>query len=80
VVFSFSVEGHTVSVGSESYNANLSEERAAAVKAFLMAQGVPEQQLATIGHGERQPVASNESDAGRQRNRRVEVINRGAGQ
>ncbi len=80
VDFSFSVEGHTDSVGSDHYNATLSEERAAVVKAFLIAQGVQEQHLATIGHGEQQPVASNRSDAGRQRNRRVEVINRGAAQ
>jgi OOP family OmpA-OmpF porin len=76
--FRFSVEGHTDGVGSEHYNARLSEERANAVKAFLMAGGVPERHLATHGHGEGQPVASNTSDEGRQRNRRVEVINLGA--
>ena len=75
--FRFSVEGHTDGVGSEHYNARLSEERAKAVKAFLMARGVPAQHLATHGHGEGQPVASNTSDEGRQRNRRVEVINLG---
>jgi OOP family OmpA-OmpF porin len=78
VGFHFSVEGHTDSVGSESYNATLSEERADAVKAYLIARGVPESKLTTFGYGEARPVASNDSDAGRQRNRRVEVINRGA--
>jgi OOP family OmpA-OmpF porin len=76
--FRFSVEGHTDSVGSESYNSTLSEERAKAVKAFLIARGVSEQKLATFGHGESRPVASNDDDEGRQRNRRVELINRGA--
>ena len=77
--FHFSVEGHTDSLGSDGYNSTLSQERAKAVKAYLMASGVQERQLATVGHGEAQPVASNDSDEGRQRNRRVEVINRGAG-
>jgi outer membrane protein OmpA-like peptidoglycan-associated protein len=78
--FRFSVEGHTDSVGSESYNSTLSQERAKAVKAFLIARGVSEQKLATFGHGESRPVASNDDDHGRQRNRRVELINRGADQ
>jgi outer membrane protein OmpA-like peptidoglycan-associated protein len=78
--FRFSVEGHTDSVGPENYNTPLSEERAKVVKAYLIARGVPEQHLATLGHGEARPVASNDSDEGRQRNRRVEMINRGAAQ
>ena len=78
--FRFSVEGHTDSLGSEHYNATLSEKRARVVKTYLTARGVPERQLATLGHGEAQPVASNDSDEGRQRNRRVEVINRGGAQ
>jgi OOP family OmpA-OmpF porin len=75
--FRFSVEGHTDSVGSESFNDQLSRDRAAVVKNYLMAQGVPEERLSTMGHGETTPVASNETDDGRQRNRRVEVINLG---
>ena len=76
--FHFSVEGHTDGVGPVHYNARLSEERAKTVKAFLIARGVPPQHLETLGHGEGQPVASNASEEGRRRNRRVEVINRGA--
>jgi outer membrane protein OmpA-like peptidoglycan-associated protein len=75
--FRFSVEGHTDSVGSERFNEQLSRDRAAVVKAYLMAKGVPEERLSTMGHGERIPVVSNETDSGRQRNRRVEVINLG---
>ena len=75
--FRFSVEGHTDSVGSEGFNDQLSRDRAAAVKAYLMAQGVPPERLATVGHGETTPVATNQTDDGRQRNRRVELINLG---
>ena len=75
--FRFSVEGHTDSVGSERFNDQLSRDRAAAVKTYLMARGVREERLSTIGHGEATPVASNGTDDGRQRNRRVEVINLG---
>jgi len=77
-VFRFSVEGHTDSVGSEAYNGTLSARRAAAVKAYLVARGVPEERLGTVGHGEAEPVAGNETDDGRQRNRRVELINLGS--
>jgi outer membrane protein OmpA-like peptidoglycan-associated protein len=76
--FRFSVEGHTDSVGSEGYNSELSAQRAEAVKAYLMAQGVPADRLGTVGHGEAAPVADNETDDGRQRNRRVELINLGS--
>ena len=78
--FRFSVEGHTDSVGSVDYNARLSEDRSRAVKAYLIAEGVPGDHLAARGHGEKRPAASNDSDIGRQRNRRVELINRGAAQ
>jgi len=75
--FRFSVEGHTDSVGSDGYNSSLSTQRADAVKAYLMAQDVPPERLGTIGHGESAPVAGNDTDDGRQRNRRVELINLG---
>jgi OOP family OmpA-OmpF porin len=76
--FSFSVEGHTDSVGSETYNSSLSAQRAEAVKAYLIGQGVSPEKLKTVGHGESAPVADNESEDGRQRNRRVELINLGS--
>jgi outer membrane protein OmpA-like peptidoglycan-associated protein len=75
--FRFSVEGHTDSIGSDAVNMELSQARAAAVKSYLMAQGVPSERLETVGHGESSPVGSNDTDEGRQRNRRVELINLG---
>ena len=67
------VEGHTDSKGSDDYNLKLSMQRAAAVKAFLVQDGVAESRLSTRGLGESQPVASNETDDGRAQNRRVEL-------
>jgi outer membrane protein OmpA-like peptidoglycan-associated protein len=67
------VAGHTDSVGSEEYNQRLSERRADAAADFLMTRGIPPEQLERAGLGETEPVASNETDAGRQENRRVEV-------
>ena len=78
--FRFSIEGHTDSIGSPQYNANLSAERAAAVQNYLLAKGVPRNRLGTIGHGAAAPVAPNDTEEGRQRNRRVEIINLGATQ
>ena len=75
--FSFSIEGHTDSVGSAQYNERLSVLRAAAVEAKLREHGVPARRLKKAGHGESAPVASNDSDQGRTRNRRVEIINVG---
>lgn len=71
---SVTIEGHTDSVGSTESNHGLSERRAAAVKAYLVNQGVASNRVTTAGLGEGAPVAGNESVTGRQQNRRVEVI------
>ncbi len=75
--FHFSLEGHTDDVGSQEYNDALSELRATSVKDFLVTRGVPEWRLGSTGHGERSPFMSNDTDEGRSRNRRVDVVNRG---
>jgi outer membrane protein OmpA-like peptidoglycan-associated protein len=73
-----SVEGHTDSVGTAEYNQRLSEERAASVRDYLIRQGVPSGTVGTAGHGESEPVATNGTAAGRQQNRRVELVVTGA--
>lgn len=65
--------GHTDQLGSTSYNQALSERRAGSAATFLMAEGVSGLRMGTRGLGETEPVASNETEAGRQANRRVEV-------
>jgi len=67
------IAGHTDSVGAESTNQVLSERRAEAVKNALSAQNVSPSRMRTVGYGESQPIADNNSDAGRQLNRRVTV-------
>jgi outer membrane protein OmpA-like peptidoglycan-associated protein len=67
------IVGHTDSKGTGDYNAGLSERRAQAALKFLVAQGVDRSRLSTIGRGSTEPVADNETDRGRQLNRRVEV-------
>lgn len=66
------IAGHTDSTGSASYNQNLSQERAASVRSYLVSAGIESFRLVARGYGETQPVASNETDYGRARNRRVE--------
>ena len=68
------IEGYTDNVGSEEYNQGLSERRADSVKAYLAGQGIGAIRLSALGRGESDPVAGNDSAAGRQQNRRVEVI------
>jgi len=68
------IEGYTDSVGSEDYNQGLSERRADSVKSYLAGQGIGSIRLSAAGKGESDPVASNDSAAGRQQNRRVEVV------
>lgn len=68
------IEGHTDSAGSDALNQRLSEQRAAAVRDALVARGVGLGRIQTIGYGEARPVASNDTPAGRQQNRRIEVV------
>ncbi|MFD2100047.1 OmpA family protein [Flagellimonas iocasae] len=69
----FTVEGHTDSVGSESLNQKLSEERANSVRNFLVDKGIAADRLTAIGYGEAKPIATNNTRAGRAQNRRVEI-------
>jgi outer membrane protein OmpA-like peptidoglycan-associated protein len=71
---SIRIEGHTDSTGSESFNQDLSEKRAMAVKNALLSKNVSETRLQTIGYGESKPVAGNDTEGGRQLNRRVEIV------
>lgn len=68
------VVGHTDNVGKASYNQGLSERRAAAVKSYAVAQGLASGRIKTKGMGAEEPISSNESDAGRAENRRVEIV------
>ena len=66
--------GHTDSRGTEEYNMGLSERRAAAVKAYAVAQGVPSSRLITVGRGFAEPIADNTTEDGRAKNRRFEIV------
>ena len=67
------VEGHTDSVGSDAYNMDLSNRRANAVKNLLVQRGVADSRIDIVGYGKTMPVATNDTEAGRQKNRRVEI-------
>jgi outer membrane protein OmpA-like peptidoglycan-associated protein len=68
------IEGHTDSLGAQGFNHGLSQRRADAVMAYLIARGVETRRVRALGKGESEPVAANHSAAGRRCNRRVEVI------
>ena len=67
------VVGHTDAVGEEAYNQELSEERAGSAAAYLVETGISPERITTIGKGETEPVASNDTEFGQQQNRRVEM-------
>ena len=67
------IAGHTDSDGSDSYNQDLSVQRASAVRNFLSAQGVQYHRMSAVGFGERFPIASNTTEYGKAQNRRVEI-------
>ena len=68
------IEGHTDSVGGEDYNMQLSQRRADAVGTELLNRNISGDRVTSAGTGESAPIASNDTDAGRQQNRRVEII------
>jgi OOP family OmpA-OmpF porin len=72
------ITGHTDSTGATDYNQKLSEQRAATVKEFLVKNGVEPSKITILGMGERSPVADNATKQGRAKNRRVDVMVKGA--
>ncbi|MBV9086337.1 MAG: OmpA family protein [Acidobacteriaceae bacterium] len=68
------IEGHTDNIGSDSFNQTLSEKRAAAVQEYLVQQGIPADAITIRGLGKSEPIADNSTSAGRQKNRRVELV------
>jgi outer membrane protein OmpA-like peptidoglycan-associated protein len=71
---SLEVDGYTDSVGGDEYNQKLSEQRGGAVRDYLTQEGMAAGSVTSKGFGKTQPVASNETAAGRQQNRRVEIV------
>jgi hypothetical protein len=72
------VEGHTDNIGSDEYNQKLSEERARAVREYLVSQRVADSNVTAKGYGKSEPVADNSTSQGRAQNRRVELVVSGA--
>ena len=68
------VEGHTDAIGSEEFNQKLSDNRAATVREYLIAQGINGDSVTARGLGKTQPIAPNDTNANRQKNRRVEMV------
>jgi outer membrane protein OmpA-like peptidoglycan-associated protein len=68
------IEGHTDSIGTAAYNQELSQRRAEALRDALIKRGIASNRIVAKGYGESYPVASNETEAGRQQNRRVEIV------
>jgi outer membrane protein OmpA-like peptidoglycan-associated protein len=68
------IQGHTDSTGSEEHNQDLSDRRAGSVRGYLASRGVDTDRMAAVGMGEGYPVASNDAESGRQRNRRVDIL------
>ena len=67
------VAGHTDNVGTDAYNQTLSQQRANSVASYLTGKGVMQQRMIVVGAGEAHPISSNDTDAGRAQNRRVEI-------
>jgi outer membrane protein OmpA-like peptidoglycan-associated protein len=68
------IEGHTDSTGDENYNFELSQQRAESVREFLTQNGIEPNRIIARGYGETSPVAPNDTAAGRQQNRRVDLV------
>jgi Outer membrane protein and related peptidoglycan-associated (lipo)proteins len=71
---SIRIEGHTDNIGSMAYNIDLSEKRARAVKDYLVGKGIQASRISTVGFGYKNPIAPNDTEAGRALNRRAEIV------
>ena len=71
--FNFIIEGHTDNTGVAEHNLQLSQERADAIKAYLIRKGVKAKRLEAKGYGQTRPIESNDTERGREINRRVEI-------
>jgi len=67
------IDGHTDNVGTDEYNQKLSDDRAASVRNYIISKGIDASRISSAGHGESMPIATNNTAAGRQQNRRVEM-------
>ena len=77
----FRIEGHTDNKGTDEYNLRLSEQRARSVTAYLARKfAINDDRMLVAGLGEEQPIAGNDTDQGRQKNRRVQIVNLGYGE
>ena len=74
VNYKLQIDGHTDMVGDDAANQTLSEERAAAVRTYLVSKGIAESRLSSAGYGETKPIADNNTAAGKAKNRRVEMV------
>jgi len=72
------VEGYTDNIGTDQYNQKLSEQRAGAVREFLLSQSVADNNISAAGYGKNDPIADNSTNAGRAQNRRVQLVVSGA--
>jgi len=66
------IAGHTDNTGADNFNLQISDERAKAVKAYIISKGISETRISAKGYGKTKPVAGNDTEAGKQLNRRVE--------
>ena len=73
LAYKFVVEGYCDTVGSSAYNLSLSDRRAASVKRYFISQGISASRISAMGYGEANPIATNLTDEGRAKNRRVEI-------
>jgi len=79
--YCFRIEGHTDSIGSDAYNQSLSERRAESVVQYLAGRlGIEPERLLSVGYGKSRPIDNNATDDGRQKNRRVQIVNLGTGE
>lgn len=68
------IAAHTDNIGSFEYNMKLSRKRAQSIMDYMVSRGIPKDRLKAVGYGESRPIASNQTESGRQKNRRVEFI------